>query len=100
MTFRYVLPQNWIDKVSHEIEEFAYGGAQVTIKIKSGAVFEKVLISNSMWLVAARGYKDLPFAIDDIVEIYQTDEDRNPFQRANWDFWDEWPKPGSPVKNK
>ena len=92
MTFRYVLPQNWIDKVSREMEEFANGGAQVTIKIKSGAIFEKVLLSNSMWLVAARGYKDLPFAVDDIVEIYQTDEDKNPTQRGNWDFWDEWPQ--------
>jgi hypothetical protein len=96
MTFRYVLPQHWIDKVSHEMEEFANGGAQVTIKTKSGDVFEKVLISNSMWIVAARGYKDLPFAVEDIVEIYQTDEDKNPSQRGNWDFWDEWPEPGSP----
>lgn len=100
MTFRYVLPQKWIDKVNREIEEFANGGAQVTIKIKNGAVFEKVLISNSMWLVAARGYKDLPFAIDDIVEIYQTEEDKNPSQRGNWEFWDEWPKPGSRIKNQ
>ena len=92
MTFKYVLPQNLIDKVSNEMKEFANGGTQVTIKTKNGAVFEKVLISNSMWLVAARRYKDLPFAIDDIAEIYQTDEDKNPSQRGDWDFWDEWPK--------
>lgn len=57
-------------------------------------------MSNSMWLIAARGYKDFPFAIDDIVEIYQTDEDKNPSQRGNWDSWDEWPKSGSPIKNQ
>lgn len=93
MTFKYVLPQYWIDKVSQEIGEFANGGAQVTIKTKNGAVFEKVLISNSMWLLAARGHKDLPFSVEDIVEIYQTDEDKNPSQRGNWDLWDNWPKP-------
>jgi hypothetical protein len=92
MKFRYALPQNWFDKTS-QMEEFANGGMQVTIKTKSGAVFEKVLLSSAKYLVAARGYKDLPFAVDDIVEIYQTDEDKNPSQRGNWDFWDSWPKP-------
>ncbi len=90
MKFKYALAQNWVNKVS-QMEEFANGAAQVTVKTKSGVIFEKVLISNSKYPVAARGYKDLPFAIDDIVEIYQTNEDKNPFQRGNWDFWDSWP---------
>ena len=79
------------------MEEFANGGMQVTIKTKSGKVFENVLLSSAKYLVAARGYKDLPFAVEEIVEIYQTDTDKNPSQRGNWDFWDEWPKPGSPA---
>jgi hypothetical protein len=95
MKFKYVLPQNWIDKVSYELESFANGGTQVTIKTKNGVVFEKILISNSMWLVAARGYKDLPFAIDDIADIYQKDEDKNPSKRGDWDFWDDWSKQGA-----
>jgi len=97
MKFKYALPQNWFDKVSFEMEEFANGGMQVTIKTKSGKVFENVLLSSAKYLVAARGYKDLPFAVEDIADIYQTDADKNPSQRGNWDFWDEWPKPGSPA---
>jgi hypothetical protein len=28
---------------------------------------------NCMWIVAMAGYNELPFKIDDIIEIYQTD---------------------------
>jgi len=92
MKFKYTLPKHWADKVS-QMEEFANGAMQVTIKTKSGAVFEKVLISSATYPIAARGYKDLPFAIDEIDDIYQTAEDKNPSVRGNWDFWDTWPKP-------
>jgi hypothetical protein len=32
--------------------EFANGGAQVTIRTKDGDIYEKILISNCMWIVA------------------------------------------------
>lgn len=92
MNFRYTLPERWVAKVS-DMDEFANGGVQVTVKTKDGKIFPKVLVSNSKHLVAARGYKDLPFSVDQITDICQSDEDRNPSERGNWDFWDDWRQP-------
>jgi hypothetical protein len=72
------------------MESFANGGTQVTVKLRDGREIEKVLVSNAMYPVAVRGFKDLPFSLDEIADIYQTNEDKNPTQRGNWEFWDEW----------
>jgi hypothetical protein len=87
--FKYRLPESWISKVA-KMEEFANGGAQVTIRLKDGREVPKVLISNSTWIVAARGHKDLPFPLEDIVDIFQSDEDKKPHEQGGWDFWDSW----------
>jgi hypothetical protein len=43
-----------------------------------------------MWIVAMAGYNELPFKIDDIIEIYQTGNDKNPKQKIDWFFFDKW----------
>jgi hypothetical protein len=87
--FKYALPKCWIDKIS-SFTEFANGAAQVSIKIKNGNFFNQILISNSTYIVAMRGHKELPFDVNDIVEIFQTNEDKNPKQRGDWFYWDSW----------
>lgn len=90
MEFKYTLPKEWVDFSVNNLEEFANGGAQVTIKTNDGLVHSKVLISNCMYIIAMRGHKDLPFDVNDIEDIYQTEEDKNPKERGGWDFWDNW----------
>ncbi|VVM22014.1 hypothetical protein [bacterium endosymbiont of Bathymodiolus sp. 5 South] len=87
MNFKYTLPENLINA---DLCEFANGGAQVTIRTKDGDIYEKILISNCMWIVAMAGYNELPFKIDDIIEIYQTGNDKNPKQKIDWFFFDKW----------
>jgi hypothetical protein len=89
MKFRYQLPEKWISIVSR-MEEFANGGAQVSVRLRDKRRFGGILVSNSAYVVAMRGHKDLPFNLEEIEEIYQTDEDRNPKNRSGWDFWDDW----------
>ena len=89
MEFRYKLSREWIDKIVL-MESFANGGTQVSVKLQDGREVGKVLISNSMYPVAVRGYKDLPFSVDEITDIFQTEEDKNPKQRGEWEFWDDW----------
>jgi hypothetical protein len=89
MEFKHTLPRHWIDKV-RLFYEFANGGTQVSIKVKSGDVYSKVLISNCKHIIAMRNHESLPFDIDDIVDIFQTEEDKNPTQRGGWFFWDNW----------
>jgi len=89
MEFRYVLPQLLIQKASW-FAEFANGGMQVTIMLRNGQVYERALLSNCSAIVAMRGYSDLPFAVDEIQDIYQSEEDKCPHERGNWEYWDKW----------
>jgi hypothetical protein len=89
MKHKYQLNEYLIDKVSH-MSEFANGATQVSIVTKNGTVYREILISNSSWIIAMRGQKELPFSQDDIADIYQSAEDKNPKKRGNWFFWDDW----------
>ena len=89
MRFRYELPEPLRPKGA-ALREFANGGAQVTVRLSDGREFQKVLISNGTWIIAMRGYTDLPFAPSQISDIYQTAEDESPTDRGGWHYWDSW----------
>jgi PHD/YefM family antitoxin component YafN of YafNO toxin-antitoxin module len=89
MNYRYELPAWTLGKVS-EMEEFANGATQVTIITGDGRTHSAVLISGSRYIIAMRGAADLPFSPDAIVEVRQTEEDKNPKQRGGWQYWDQW----------
>jgi hypothetical protein len=89
MDYRYTVPAQLKEKVA-TFEEFASGGTQATARLKDGRIFNGLLISNCTAIVALRGYPDLPFSPSDIEDLYQTDEDKNPKERGNWQFWDKW----------
>lgn len=89
MIYKYTLPQALSLKVAN-MEEFANGATQVTISLKDGRVFNKVLISGSKHIVAIRDYQELPFVLSDIKDIYQIDDDKNPMDRGGWFYWDKW----------
>jgi len=72
------------------MEEFANGATQITVRLRDGREIPKVLISNSTYIVAVRGFKDLPFLPDDIADVFQSEDDKNPSQREGWEFWDDW----------
>ena len=92
MNFKYELPRNWVEVVSN-MPEFANGATQVTIRLKNGVEVPAVLVSASKYLIAARGYKDLPFRLEEIAEIFQTADDASPALRGDWEYWDNWDKP-------
>ncbi len=89
MEYKYSLPTELISKAS-QFEEFANGGAQATIALNDGRIFNEALISNSSFIIAMRGHQTLPFATNEISDIYQTDNDINPTTRDGWEYWDEW----------
>lgn len=89
MNYKHPLSDSLINTVK-SFKEFANGAAQATVILDDGRVFKKALISNSKAIIALRGYTDLPFTIGEIQEIYQTEEDLNPKDISNWQFWDEW----------
>jgi hypothetical protein len=89
LKFKYELPERFVTQTK-ELEEFANGGMQVSMKLKDGRVMHQILLSNATWIVAMRGQKDLPFQIDDIEQVFQLDGDQNPVLRDSWEFWDQW----------
>ena len=89
MQYKHKLIPALIEKAL-PLAEFANGGSQVTIKLNDGRIFKEVLISNATAIIAMRGYNELPFGLNEISEIFQTEEDRNPKEKGNWKYWDEW----------
>jgi hypothetical protein len=89
MKFKDRLPDAWAQKVSG-MKEFANGATQVSVKLRDGREVRGVLISDARYIIAARGFKDLPFAMTEIADIFQSNDDKDPSQRGGWDFWDDW----------
>ncbi len=89
MEYKYELNEASIQQAA-DLTEFANGGAQATVKTKDGEEYPGVLISTRRYIIAIRGFMDLPFSSDDIESIYQTDEDKNPKEKGGWHYWDNW----------
>ncbi|WP_409422097.1 hypothetical protein ABHF91_03520 [Pseudaeromonas sp. ZJS20] len=73
--------------------EFATGGAQATVQLQDGRLFPQALISNGSAIIALRGYAELPFAVTQIADLFQSEADLNPDQRGGWHYWDTWQSP-------
>jgi len=89
MKYKYELSEVLRDQTAN-FKEFANGAAQASVSLKSGVEFSGLLISDGRYLVAMRNESDLPFGIQDIVEIYQNPDDISPKIRGGWKFWDVW----------
>jgi hypothetical protein len=87
--YRYPLSSSLGERAA-SFEEFANGGAQCHARLNDGSVHEGLLISNSMAVIAMRGHTELPFPVDAIAELFQSDDDKNPRQRDEWQFFDKW----------
>jgi hypothetical protein len=89
MKFRYELSPEFVAR-AEALTEFANGAMKVSVLLKDGRQIPDVLLSDARYIVAVRGYLDLPFRLEEIAEIYQSDDDRNPKQRSGWKYWDDW----------
>ncbi len=89
MEFKCELTQPFI-KSTVKFSEFGNGGAQATIRLKNGKIYEEALISGSRAIVAIRGYDEPPFSPNEIEEIYQKENDINPENCSGWKYWDKW----------
>ena len=89
MQFRYKLPAHLTDQAL-ALEEFANGGSQCHVRLKDGTVHSGLLVSNATAIIAMRGQRDLPFSVDSVAVLFQTDEDRSPVVRGNWEYFDAW----------
>jgi hypothetical protein len=89
MQYRYPLPTRLVEEAL-KLQEFANGGAQCHARLRDGTIQPGILVSNATAIIAMRDQNELPFSIDDITELYQTDDDCSPKQRDGWKFFDEW----------
>lgn len=89
----YVLPDVWVKEVA-KMHEFAMGGTQVSIRTHSGVLHKAVIISNCQKIIAMKDNEVLPFSIDEIDEIFQTEADKDLNIKSKfkeepdrWFFW-------------
>ena len=93
MNFRHPLPL-CLQEQAIALTEFANGAAQCHVKLCDGRLLPGALISNSSALVAIRGFKSLPFKIEEVQALVQMEDDTRPVERGNWDYFDDWTSTG------
>jgi hypothetical protein len=89
MKYFYPIPERLVAQATL-LEEFANGATQCHAQLHGGKVFAGLLISNATAIIAMREHLALPFAVAAIDRLFQTEEDKSPTLRANWQFFDEW----------
>ncbi len=75
------LSEKWVAFLAKQ-PETGMGYQVVSVKVKGGQWYERVVVE-SPFIRGAIGYKELPFAVDDIDEIVVTHDKRD---LGNWDF--------------
>jgi hypothetical protein len=88
MQYRYPLPPHLVEQAA-KFEEFANGAAQCQAQLSNGSV-QQGLLSNAAAIIAMRGQSSLPFAVADITHLFQTEGDKSPVERGDWQFFDVW----------
>ena len=83
MEFKHKLPEHLIAKAV-TFDEFANGGSQATLRLRSGKEIGGVLISNGTFIIAIQGFSDLPFPMGEVVDLYQSEIDRTSPRRSGW----------------
>ena len=89
MNYRYPLPEK-LQQAALALEEFANGAAQCHVRLKDSTTWPEVLVAGGVAIAAMRGHAALPFSMEEVDELFQTDEDGSPRQRGDWVFFDTW----------
>ena len=89
MNYEYPIPTRLLPE-ANILEEFANGGAQCHAQLDNGSIHEGLLISDARAIIAMRGHDRLPFEVDSILRLFQTEEDKSPRQRDGWAYFDSW----------
>ncbi len=55
--------------------EFKQDASVVSVKLQSGKVYRRILLLYPDIIIGMKGYKDLPFETNEILEVYQDDVD-------------------------
>jgi len=89
MKYLYPLSERLVAQATL-LEEFANGAAQCHAQLIGGEVFGGLLLSNATAIIAMREHVALPFSVVAIDRLFQTEEDRSPTLRTDWQFFDDW----------
>ena len=89
MNYRHPLSERLVTQAL-QLEEFADGAAQCHAQLKGGAVVSGLLISNATAIIAMREHTELPFEVEAIERLFQSEEDPSPTHRAGWTYFDVW----------
>ena len=66
--------------------EFKQDASVVSVKLKSGQIFKQILLSYPDEVIGMKGHDNLPFKIDEIIEVFQDDIDLASRSERDWLF--------------
>ena len=67
-------------------KEFKQDASLVSVRLKSGLVFNRILLLFPNEIIGMKDYKNLPFKINEILEIFQDDVDLRSRSEKKWLF--------------
>ena len=68
-------------------EEFKQDVSIVTVKLKDGSVFERVMLLYPNYVIAVAGKDKLPFKPSEVTYVSQAKNKDRKFKDSTWCFW-------------
>ena len=75
-----------IINIDGPFKEFKQDASIVSVKLKSGMIFNQILLLFPNEIIGMKGFKNLPFDVDEILKVYQDDVDLVSRSEKNWIF--------------
>lgn len=73
---QFRLPAAIVKEINNRgYREFSNGVMQLTVKCSDGIEYPRVIILEGLYVLAILGHKKMPFSLDSIVEVTQSQED-------------------------
>ncbi|MDP8219099.1 MAG: hypothetical protein P9M03_10275 [Candidatus Theseobacter exili] len=83
--YKYKLPDQFL-RITKDFDEFKDGAMIATVELINKQKY-KILILMYTDIIGVKNHDHLPFDVNDIIQVYQTEEDKNPKDIKEWNMF-------------
>ena len=76
-----------IAQLNSPFEEFKQDVSIVTVRLRNGDLYERVMLLYPNYIIAIAECEELPFKPSEIVEIFQAPQKQRRHKDSNWVYW-------------
>jgi hypothetical protein len=83
MHYRHRIPEEVMRRAG-ALQEFAMDASIASIRVKGGKIFSPVVIVYPDFIAAIEGFDHLPFTVEDVEAVFQSEEDLKKRSNSSW----------------